>query len=106
MEHEKAFAERLAKLRIKSGMSARDMSLSMGQSSSYINKIESTQNMPSMSAFFCICEILDITPKEFFDDEIQDPGQMRRINKKLMSMSDKEINAIEVMIDTLIDLQS
>lgn len=106
MEYEKAFAERLAKLRMKKGMSARDMSLSMGQSSSYINKIESAQNMPSMSAFFYICESLDITPKEFFDDEIQDPSQMRRINTKLMHLSEKEINAIETMIDTLIALHS
>ena len=34
------FAERLTDLRIQKGVSARDMSLSMGQTSSYINNIE------------------------------------------------------------------
>ena len=34
------FAARLSKLRQEKGVSARDMSLSLGQSESYINKIE------------------------------------------------------------------
>ena len=65
------FAERLTDLRIQKGVSARDMSLSMGQTSSYINNIENKSNLPSMKAFFCICEYLEITPLDFFnyDDE-------------------------------------
>ena len=34
------FHKRLSELRIQKGVSARDMSLSLGQSESYINKIE------------------------------------------------------------------
>ena len=34
------FPERIAELRTQRGVSARDMSLSLGQSESYINKIE------------------------------------------------------------------
>ena len=34
------FPERLVELRNQKGVSARDMSLSLGQSESYINKIE------------------------------------------------------------------
>lgn len=37
---EEQFCERLAQLRLKKGVSARDMSLSLGQSESYINRIE------------------------------------------------------------------
>lgn len=40
MDYEKWFAERLTALRMEKGVSARDMSLSLGQSESYINKIE------------------------------------------------------------------
>lgn len=35
------FAKRLAELRLLKGISARDMSLSLGQSANYINAIES-----------------------------------------------------------------
>ncbi len=56
------FAERLAQLRTEKGVSARDMSLSIGQSAGYINNIENKNNMPSMTVFFFICEYLGVTP--------------------------------------------
>ena len=99
MDYEKFFSERLAKLRIKSGVSARDMSLSMGQSSSYINKIESKQNMPSMSGFFYICETLDISPKEFFDEGIEDPCRVKNLTEKLKLLSDTQLHAIEAIVE-------
>ena len=40
MDHFTLFYKRLTQLRNKQGISARDMSLSLGQSESYINKIE------------------------------------------------------------------
>ena len=49
---EEKFAERLSQLRLAKGVSARDMSLSIGQSAGYINNIENKNNLPSMSAFF------------------------------------------------------
>lgn len=61
------FPKRLSQLRMEKGVSARDMSLSLGQSESYINKIENKRTMPSMAGFFYICEYLDISPMDFFD---------------------------------------
>ena len=54
MEFEEKFAERLSQLRLAKGVSARDMSLSIGQSAGYINNIENKNNIPSMSPFFYI----------------------------------------------------
>ena len=48
--------ERIAQLRLQKGVSARDMSLSLGQSESYINKIENRRTLPSMAGFLYICE--------------------------------------------------
>lgn len=67
------FAKRLVELRQNKGVSARDMSLSLGQSAGYINNIENGVNYPSMSMFFYICEYLGVTPKEFFDIDSADP---------------------------------
>ncbi len=61
--------ERLIQLRLKHGVSARDMSLSLGQNSSYINNIENGKALPSMTVFFYICEYFNISPKEFFSYE-------------------------------------
>lgn len=71
--YEDFLPERLAKLRIQKGVSARDMSLSLGQANNYINNIENKKSLPSMQAFFYICEYLDVTPQEFFDDENANP---------------------------------
>ena len=66
--YEDFLPERLAKLRIQKGVSARDMSLSLGQANNYINNIENKKALPSMQAFFYICEYLEVTPQEFFDE--------------------------------------
>ena len=58
------FALRISKLRTQKGVSARDMSLSIGQNAGYIKNIETGKALPSMTSFFYICEYLGITPQE------------------------------------------
>lgn len=47
IEYEKWFPQRLTQLRMRKGVSARDMSLSIGQNTGYINSIESGKNFPT-----------------------------------------------------------
>ena len=75
--YEDFLPERLAQLRTLKGDSARDMSLSLGQANNYINNIENRKSMPSMQAFFYICEYLNVTPQEFFDAGNANPQVMR-----------------------------
>ena len=73
MSEKDAFIKRLVELRVAKGVSARDMSLSLGQSAGYINNIENGVNFPSMTVFFYICDYFGITPKDFFDMETANP---------------------------------
>ena len=50
--YEEAFRNKLAALRKRKGVSAREMSLTLGQSESYINRIEKGKMLPSMALFF------------------------------------------------------
>lgn len=75
----KEFGERLARLRTIKGVSAREMSLALGQSAGYINNIENSKNYPSMAVFMEICEYLEISPKDFFDTEY-DPSKPQAEN--------------------------
>lgn len=79
MDDTEWFRWRLTQLRLEKGVSARDMSLSLGQSPSYINKIENHRTMPSMTGFFYICEYFGITPSEFFDTKTLSPGGVKEI---------------------------
>ena len=65
----KNFADRVRFLRNERKISAREMSLSLGQNVNYINYIENGKHLPSMQGFFSICEYFDLPPSEFFKNE-------------------------------------
>ena len=88
--------ERLAKLRTQKGVSARDMSLSLGQANNYINNIENKKSLPAMQSFFYICEYLGVTPQEFFDEGNTYPetlkefiAEARQLDPQSMQYTDK-----------------
>lgn len=85
------FIERLVELRMNKGVSARDMSLSLGLSQSYINNIECGKNLPSMENFFYICEYLEITPKDFFDTASTNPTKANELLDIVKSLSNEQI---------------
>lgn len=62
------FILRLRELRNARNISAREMSLALGQNVNYINLIENGKRLPSMQGFFQICEYLTIPPSEFFEN--------------------------------------
>ena len=99
---EKDFSLRLAQLREKKGVSARDMSLSMGQNPGYINNIESGKSMPSLSGIFYICDYLGITPSEFFDTDTKNPGKLNDIIADLKRLDDRQLDTISVLIRDII----
>ena len=49
--YEEFFSRRLAQLRAQKGVSAREMSLAIGQNSSYINRIENQRAFPRLLQF-------------------------------------------------------
>ncbi len=95
------FIARLIQLRIKHGVSARDMSLSLGQNSSYINNIENGKVLPSMTVFFYICDYFQITPQEFFTFENPNPSKIRNLEKELNHLTDEQLDAIAVLVNGL-----
>ncbi|MBQ6707121.1 MAG: helix-turn-helix transcriptional regulator [Clostridia bacterium] len=99
--YEEKFSIRLAQLRNRLGVSARDMSLSIGQNPGYINNIESGKSLPSMSAFFFICEYLHITPSEFFDDENKNPEKLNALIGYLKQLDEKQVENIAEIVKGL-----
>ena len=68
---EEFFRDRLRFLRNERKISAREMSLGLGQNETYINKIETGKCSTTISSFLKICEYLEITPETFFNNSIQ-----------------------------------
>ena len=99
--YEDFFSQRLAALRNKKGVSARDMSLSIGQNAGYINYIENGKALPSMSGFFFICEYLDISPGEFFDNDNANPETLRCITDNLKKLTPDQLHCISRIVEDL-----
>ena len=98
MDFKNKFVERLIELRNQKGISARDMSISLGQSESYINKIENKRAMPSMTGFFYICEYLGISPNEFFNIESAAPQKEKELFKAFNKLTAQQMEHILLVI--------
>lgn len=98
---EEFFRLRLSQLRMQKGVSARDMSLSLGQSESYINKIESGKAFPSMQVFFYICDYFNIAPKDFFDIENSSPATLDELINDIKTLTNNQIACIACIVREL-----
>ena len=97
--YEKTFRNRLIELRENAGVSARDLSLSLGQSESYINRIENGKMMPSMTVFFYMCDYFKISPAEFFQNDSVS-ADIFRANEKLSRLPrEKRKHILSVIMD-------
>lgn len=88
------FIRRLVELRMNKGVSAREMSLSIGQAPSYINNIETGVNFPSMTAIFYICDFLGVTPSEFFDMENTNPIKSRELLEATKGLKNEQLDSL------------
>lgn len=85
--------KRITELREKMKVSEYQMSVDLGRSKGYVQSISAGRALPSLAEFFNICEYFNITPKEFFDDEIEPQPLVNEIlhNVDAITDQDKEI---------------
>lgn len=98
---EKDFALRLAQLREKKNVSAREMSLAIGQNPGYINNIESGKSLPSLPGVFYICDYLGISVSEFFDLDTKNPIKLDAIISDLKKLDDAQFENIANLVKSL-----
>jgi len=80
-------SKRIGQLRTQMGVSARDMSMTIGQAHNYISNIENGKSAPSIQGFLYICEYLKISPKDFFDDENRNPALLDELVRELSAFN-------------------
>ncbi|MCM1135410.1 MAG: helix-turn-helix domain-containing protein [Clostridium sp.] len=90
--------ERITELRMLAKISEYQLSLELGHSKSYIQSISSGRTLPSMSAFFEICNYFNISPLEFFDKDIRNPDHLKRIVDQLKLLSEEDLNFFEEIL--------
>ena len=103
--YEEFTQNRITQLRLQKGVSARDMSLSLGQNDSYINRIENQKALPSLSGLFYICEYFGITPQEFFDEKTAYPAQMAELIDDLKKLDSGMLTCIASLVKEVVSRQ-
>ena len=94
---------RIAKLRMQKNISARDMSISLGQNHNYINQIESGKALPSLQGLFYICEYFGITPQQFFDDGNTYPAELSDLIEILKKLDKSALDSITAIAKRISD---
>ncbi|MBQ8510204.1 MAG: helix-turn-helix transcriptional regulator [Clostridia bacterium] len=92
---------RVSFLRVAKKVSAREMSLALGQNENYINRIENKKTFPSLPGLLYICQYFGITFSEFFDDAEVIPEAMRQVNADLRKLTPEQFNSIAGIIHDL-----
>lgn len=92
---------RLTELRLKKGISEYKMSTDLGHSKSYIQSISSGRALPSLSEFLYICEYLQVSPHDFFDEGNNNPILINEINEKIKNMNENDLQLILTIINRL-----
>lgn len=103
--YEEFTQNRITQLRLQKDVSARDMSLSLGQNDSYINRIENQKALPSLSGLFYICEYFGITPQEFFDEKTAYPAQMAELIDDLKKLDSGMLTCIASLVKEVVSRQ-
>ncbi len=92
--NEQFVRDRITALRTQKGISEYKMSLDLGHSKGYIQGISSGRALPSMYEFLYMCDYLGITPKEFFDSEIENPEKVERLYTLSKNMTDDDLDIL------------
>ena len=99
--YEEFTQKRIIQLRMQKNVSARDMSLSLGQNKGYINQIENQKALPSLQGLFYICEYFNITPQQFFDEGDAYPDQLAAVIEDLKKLDAESLSYIAGMAKKL-----
>ena len=92
---------RIGYFRNLKNLSARELSLRLGKSPTYINQIESRNFNLSLPALFDIIDVLEISWAEFFADNYADYKQDKEIMDILNKLpSDRKASFIDLMRNT------
>lgn len=86
--------DRISVLRTKKNVSEYRMSTDLGHSKSYMQSISSGRSMPSLGEFLYICEYLGVTPREFFDKEMEEPQLVQKLYELTRNLSEADLNVL------------
>ena len=93
--------ERITQLRLKKGVSEYQMSYDLGHSRGYIYNISSGKALPPLKEFFAICDYLEVTPQQFFDEENRQPELIQKAISGMKQLSESDLLLLLSLINRM-----
>ena len=93
--------DRITQLRMQKDVSEYRMSYDLGHSRAYVNNISSGKSLPSLGELLAICEYFGISPKVFFDEQLQNPGLLQRAESSMAGLSEDDLQMVMGIIARL-----
>lgn len=94
----KIIRTRFSTIRYEKGITAQQLADKMEISVQAINQIESGKRLPSMEVLFHFCQVVGISLKEFFDEELNYPYQYQLLVPYIKDLSKEELDEIVAII--------
>ena len=82
---------RIVELRMQKDVSEYEMSMQLGHNKNYVQLICNGKSLPSMAAFFDICDYFNITPMQFFDEAEQYPELVRTAFEEMKDFDEDDL---------------
>lgn len=86
--------QRITALRMKKGVSEYKMSLDLGHSRSYIQHIVCGRSSPSIQELLYICDYLEVSPSEFFEEKLHNPALVQKAYDLLCDLDEEDLLAL------------
>lgn len=93
--------DRITQLRMIKGVSEYRMSYDLGHSRSYIYNISSGKSLPPMNEFLAICDYFEITPAQFFSENVENPKTLLEFEKGFAKLNDADAQIVLDLINRL-----
>ena len=94
-------SERLHQFRTKKNVSAREMSIAIGQNENYINSIENKRSMPSIQMLYAICEYLGVSVSDFLYEASNSKQLLLDINSNLTDLDNETLEHVLAILKTM-----
>lgn len=93
--------KRISFFRKQKGMTVNKLANKAGISQSYLRSIELEEKNPTVEFLSYICEALDISLKEFFDDNVEQELKDDPILQEFYQLTPKQREALRQFIDAM-----
>ena len=95
------FRKRLRQKRKMKGWTSIALAQALQKPQNYISKTENGKIDITIIDFFKICNVLEITPKEFFDETYK-TARYKRLYKKIENLEKEEVSVIQQMVNLIL----